>query len=207
MIRKLITPELDAQLQFVDGYIDRTKPLCENPVIASAIICGAFRSLDVSVSALTALSVRFAEEKYFVLCQSLERLECADLLELESDTDNRQLTKELNSVFPWIFTGDLVVCWGSSLRWWILFDAQLALGLMTTTKLEDATEARAAYSSEADIINVEEAFTECAAHEIRSLPEGLREQTGNTLFKSWGILNPTDKPPPTPDSPQQAPRY
>lgn len=206
MIRKLVSPEIEARLQLADEHIDRTKLLCENPVVGPGCICGAVRGLDVPVSALIALSVYFAEANCYVLCQSLERLENADLLEIDSGSDKSRLTQELNSLFPWIFTGDLVVCWGSSLRWWILFDAQLALGLLVTTDPDDAAEARAAYSGEDELVDLVEAFTECAAHEVLDLPESLRATTGDSLFKSWGIPSCLNNFPPTPDSSPQSPR-
>jgi hypothetical protein len=187
MIRSYIEPELDGWLQSIDGYIDRNKPLCNNPVIGPVVVCGAIRGLEIPVRALASLALRFAERKFFVLCQSLDRINCAELLEVDCYADRLKLSREFNLQFPGIFTGDLVVCWGGSQAWFILFDAQLSLGVLVVKSPDDQAKASAAYADEDELLDIEQAFAECATHEVRDLPEDIRETTAASLFDSWRI--------------------
>jgi|LakMenE01Jun11ns_1017448.scaffolds.fasta_scaffold9762154_1 hypothetical protein len=187
MIRSLIATERDCRLHSIDALIDRTKALCNNPAIGNVVICGAIRGLDIPVRALASLALQFAERKFFVLSQSLDRIEITELLEIDSDEDKLQLSRQFNSLFPGVFTGDLVVCWGDSKRWHVLFDAQLSLGLLVVRSLDDQAMASEAYAVEDELLDVRQAFTECAAHEIRGLPENIREPTATALFDTWGV--------------------
>lgn len=187
MIRKLTSPEIDTRLKSIDRDVDRTKPLFYNPTIGSVVVCGAIRGLDVPVRALASLARRFGEEKFFVLSQNLERIEAIELVEIASVGDSGQLTRELNSQCPGIFTGDLVVCWGSSHRWYVVFDAQLALGILIVRNPHDMTAASAAYSDGDKLHNIGDALAECASYEVQGLSEELQKIIANNLFKSWNV--------------------
>ena len=189
MIRELQPPERDAWLQSIDGCVDRSRPLYDNPTIGSIFICGAMRGLDVPIRSLASLARRFCEGKFFVLYQNLERIDAVALLEISNADDSDQLTREVYAQFPHIFAGDLVVCWGSSERWYILFDAQISLGVLYVRNSADEAAARAAYSDGDKLFQMDEAFAECAAYEVQGMPDALRQTIPVRLFRSWCILD------------------
>jgi len=189
MIRELIESEKADRLLSIEGEVDRSKSLYENPANKAFIACCAIRGLDVSVKSLWSLARRFSDSAFFILCQNQESLEHAELIEVESAFESEELRRELNAKFPGIFTGDIVVSWGKSHRWYVIFDPQLALGVLIAKSRNDMAAAREAYSQGDDLIEVAKGFAECADYELQRFPSELRNVATEQLFESWGISN------------------
>lgn len=187
MIRKLMASEILEQLRDVDRNIDRTKPIYANPVICSFFVCGAIRGIGFPVCSLASLSRVFSEDSFYILSQSLKDIDNADVLEVGGNVSFDDLTRIINSQFPEIFVGDLMVCWGRSQRWYIVFDAQLALGILLVRDQNDVAMAKDAYSEWDELYSLYDAYIECENYELRGLPENIRSNISSQFKCAWPL--------------------
>lgn len=187
MIRELIEPERISLLARLNDYVDRRKPIYANPISKPSAVCGAIRGLDVSTCSLRRLLSAFNEDRLFIASQSLISRKDVVLIEVDACMEGDLLKSELNSRFPGIFAGDLVICWGESWRWQIVFDAQLALGVLVVQNSKDIATATDAYSKGDALHDISDAFAECIAYEVQDLPEGLKVAVSSQIWRDWGV--------------------
>lgn len=187
MIRELTKEEKDIRLKSIEEDIDPRKPFYENPANKALTVCGAMRGLEVPMESICALARAFSEATIFILSRNQQDPRCSMLLEAQASASSDVLRREIYSGFPEIFSDDLVVCWGGSEQWYILFSPQLSLGVLLVRMPCYLGIARDAYSEGDDLIEITEAFYECTHDELQHLPKSLDNQLVAKLFSSWRV--------------------
>lgn len=191
MIQELTEESCANALSRVRHCFSRTTPFHENPIICEYEACGAIRGLEVPIRALLMLSRDFHEEGFFVLSQSLKQLENFSLLWVNSSIDPQTAAREINQRFPSIFAADTLFAWGKQLRWVIVFDPELSLGVLAARSSRDAAICIESYNRVDRLIDVSHAFSECVKDELKVFPQRSRSQIEAQLFDYWGVRRPS----------------
>jgi hypothetical protein len=187
MIQELTEESCANALSRVQHCLSRTTPFHENPIICDYKACGAIRGLDVPIRTLLTLSRDFHEESFFILSQSLKQLESYSLLRVNSSIDPKVAVQEINKRFPSIFAADTVFAWGELLRWVIVFDPELSLGVLAARSSSDAAICIEGYNRVDRLIDVSRAFSECVKDELKVFPQHSRSRIEAQLFNCWGV--------------------
>ncbi len=165
---------------WIEEIIVLSRDLYEQEFKIKPYLVGCLRDMEISFQAIHSLGKSFKDEFVFVLSQFNTKVPDFFSYSYHTKLVPAAAREDVMNKCGTLFCSDLIIFWGSSHKWVVIFSADLSLGFVLVFAQEDVKRA-VIFSQHQDLHDPCEAVEGCISEDLGHLPAIEKNKISNGL--------------------------